>query len=332
MPTSARPSRLAAALCCGAGLLALHGAAQAQSTVGLYGLIDVSVGRTEAPGGTASKGVDSGKMSTSFWGVKGTEDLGGGLKALFTLESFMRSDTGASGRFDADTFWARSSFVGLGSSWGTVTLGRNTTSLFVQTLVFNAFGDSFGFSPSIRHYFTSGTTSGDTGWSDSVKYASPSFGGLSFTLHAAANDEGAGSGRNKGVSASWFSGPFGVGAAWQAVEKGATVPDTTTWQLAGSYDFKVVKVFAQYGNVEFAATGDEARIWGLGAAVPFGAGKLLAQYGRIDPDAAAERKTLTLGYDHFVSKRTDLYAAWMSDKVEGLSGGTSYSLGVRHRF
>jgi predicted porin len=332
MPSFLRPSRVAAALCCGAGLLAMNGATQAQSTVSLYGLVDVSVGRTEEPGGTATDGVDSGKMTTSFWGVKGNEDLGGGLRALFALEGFMRSDTGSAGRFDADTFWARSSFVGLGSPWGTLTLGRNTTSLFVQTLLFNAFGDSFGFSPSIRHYFTSGTTSGDTGWSDSVKYASPSFGGLSFTLHAAANDEGPGSGRNRGASAQWFSGPMGLGLAWQKVEKGVAVPDTTTLQIAGSWDFKAVKAFAQYGRVEFDDSGDEADIWGLGASVPIGTGKLLAQYGRIDPDTAAERTTISLGYDHFLSKRTDLYGVVMSDKIDGLSSGTSYSVGLRHRF
>ena len=61
-------------------------------------------------------------MTTSWFGVSGSEDLGGGLSALFTLQSFMRADTGASGRFGADTFWARNAFVGLASnSLGKVT-------------------------------------------------------------------------------------------------------------------------------------------------------------------------------------------------------------------
>ncbi len=304
--------------------------AWAQSAVTMYGLLDVSVGSTQAPGGTATKGVDSGKMTTSYFGLKGSEDLGSGLKAIFAIESFMRADTGSAGRFEADPFWARNAYVGLESDVGTVTLGRNTTPLFVNTLIFNAFGDSFGFSPSIRHYFTSGTTTGDTGWSDSVKYSSPRFGGASFTAHVAAG-EGNG-GRNTGLSGLYFGGGLGLSAAWQKVEKGATVADTKTWQLGGSYDFKAVKLFAQVGKVDNTSTNNDYKITGLGASAPLGAGKALLQWGQIKPKTGAKRSTLTVGYDYNLSKRTDLYAVYMNDKITGLSGGKNYSLGVRHRF
>lgn len=327
MAKSHRLTRLAAA--CGLALLAT-GAAHAQSSVQLNGLLDLSVGRTQAPGGTATKGVDSGKMTTSYVGVKGSEDLGGGLSAVFVLEHFLRADTGAAGRFDADTFWARNAYVGVGGSVGTLTLGRNTTSLFVQTLIFNAIGDSFGYSPAIRHYFTSGTVSGDTGWSDSAKYTSPRFGGATFTLHGAAG-EGNG-GRNSGASALYFGGPFAAGLAWQQVEKGAGVTDTTTWQLAGSYDFQAAKLFAQYGTVDDDNANTSADITGLGVAVPLGAGKVLLQWGRISPDVGAKRTTTTLGYDHNLSKRTDVYVMFMADKISGLSTGNNASVGVRHRF
>lgn len=314
----------------GVALAALSTTASAQS-VSLYGLIDMSVARTQNPGGAATKGVESGKMSTSYWGVKGTEDLGGGLKAQFAVESFMRSDTGQSGRFDGDTFWARSSYVGLDGGFGSVTLGRNTTSLFVQTLIFNAFGDSFGFSPAIRHYFTSGTVTGDTGWSDSVRYALPSMGGLSATVMAAAA-EGNG-GRNVGASALYFSGPFGGGFAWQKVKKGATVQDTTSWQLAGSYDLKSFKLFGQFGKVANDTTGVDYDILGLGTTVPLSAdGLLRAQWGQIKPETGAKRTTLTLGYTHNLSKRTELYGVFMNDKLSGLSAGNNYGVGVRHKF
>ena len=323
-------SRSLSAVC--TACLPAAGGAQAQSSVSLYGLVDLSVGRTKAPGGVATKGVNSGNMTTSFIGFRGSEDLGGGLSAVLAIESFMRSDTGSAGRFDGDPFWARTASVGLASAYGSLNLGRITTSLFVNTLVFNAFGDSFGHSPAIRHTFTSGTVTGDTGWSDSVKYASPSFGGLSFTLHAAANDEGAGSGRNKGASAMYFSGALGLGAAWQAVEKGATVDDTTAWQIGGSYDFKAVKLFAQHGSVDNDSTGNGYGITGLGAAVPIGAGKALLQWGRISPDTGADRKTFSLGYDHFLSERTDLYAVYMDDRIDGLPSGGNDGVGIRHRF
>lgn len=304
--------------------------AQAQSSVTLYGLLDLSIGRSQNAGGSASKGVDSGKMTTSFFGFKGQEDLGDGLKAVFAIESFMRSDGGDAGRFNGDPFWARSAYVGLSGGMGTLQLGRNTTSLFVNTLLFNAFGDSFGFSPAIRHTFTSGTVSGDTGWSDSIKWASPRWGGWSFSLHGAAGE--ASGGRNTGVSALYFGGPLSLGLAWQDVAKGATVDDTRSWQLGGAYDLKAVKLFAQLGRVDNHSSGHEHSLGGLGAAVPAGAGKVLLQWGRISPDQGARRQTLSLGYDHTLSPRSDVYVVYMNDQLSGQHSGNSYGLGLRHRF
>lgn len=312
-------------------LAALSTTASAQSSVSLYGLIDLSIGRSQNPGGIATKGVDSGKMTTSYWGVKGTEDLGGGLKAQFAVEGFMRADTASAGRFDGDPFWARNAYVGVDGGFGSVTLGRNTTSLFVQTLIFNALGDSFGFSPAIRHYFTSGTVTGDTGWADSVRYALPRMGGFSATLMAAAGENNGG--RNVGASALYFSGAFGGGFAWQKVKKGATVQDSTSWQLAASYDLKSVKLFGQYGNVENDSTTIDYDILGLGATMPVGAsGTARLQWGQIKPETGAKRTTLSLGYTHNLSKRTELYGVFMNDKLSNLGSGNNYSVGVRHRF
>jgi predicted porin len=327
------PSRL---LALAAVALLAAPAVQAQSTVTLFGLIDVSAGQSQAPGGTSTKGINSGNMTTSFFGVKGSEDLGGGLSAVFSIESFMRADTAEAGRFTGDTFWARNAYVGLSSGAGTLTLGRNTTSLFVNTLVFNAFGDSFGFSPAIRQTFTSGANfqaSGDTGWSDSVKYASPRFGGLSFTAQAALG-EGNG-GRNYGLSAMYFGGPFGVGLAWQRVEKGvgAFNPDTTSWQLGGSYALAPFKLYAQYGSTDNKTIDNTTKVIGLGGEMVVGeVGKLMLQWGKLSPDVGADRKTISFGYDHQMSKRTDLYAVYMHDKLTGLGAGKSYAVGVRHRF
>lgn len=320
--------------CAVLALLALGAvaSAQAQSAVSLYGMVDMSVGQAQAPGAASTKVVDSGRMSTSYWGVKGSEDLGGGLSAVFTLESFMLNDTGAAGRFTGDAYFARNSFVGLSSSsLGSVKLGRNTTSLFVNTLVFNAFGDSFGFSPAIRHYFISGTVSGDTGWNNSVMYATPSFGGLSATATIAAGE--ANGGRNSAVSAMYFGGPVGLGFAWQKAKMGALVDDTTSWQLGGSFNFSPVKLYAQYGKVDNDTTGNSFKITGLGGDYALtSAGKLMLQWGKVKPDVGAGRTTTTFGYDHQVSKRTDLYAVYMSDRQTGKTSGTAYAVGMRHRF
>lgn len=320
-----------------AALLLATGLAQAQ--VRLYGLLDMSVGAAKAPGGQSVKGVDSGKMTTSYFGLSGNEDLGGGLTASFTLDSFLRADVGNNGRFNGDNFWARNAWVALSSKeLGTVRLGRNTTPLFVQTLAFNAFGDSFGYSPSIRQYFSAGATvsgttaTGDTGWSDSVLYLSPKLGGFSAGAFVAAG-EGAG-GRNFGFNANYGGGPFAAGFTYQNVKKDGAAPlaDTKTWQAAASYDFGAAKLFGQYGKVDNTTTGRDYKIAGIGAAVPIGGGKLLAQYGHLGASVGPDRKTFSFGYDHFVSKRTDVYAVAMSDKLDGLSGGSSYSVGIRHRF
>ncbi len=314
-----------------AGLCVIALGANAQSNVTVSGLLDLSVGQFQAPGGASLKAVESGKMTTSHLGFKGSEDLGGGLSAVFVLEHFLRADTGAAGRFDGDAFWARNAYVGVNGGFGSVHLGRITTSLFVNTLLFNPFGDSFGFSPSIRHYFASGTTTGDSAWSDSVRYTSPKFGGATLTAHVAAG-EGNG-GRNTGVSGLYFGGPLSLSAAWQKAEKGATLADTTTWQLGGAYDFKVAKVFAQYGQVDNDTTRNKYKITEISAAIPVTQlGKALLQWGQIDPKTGAKRTTISVGYDHNLSKRTDLYGIYMSDKLSGLSTGNNYGVGIRHRF
>jgi predicted porin len=119
-----------AALAAAAGLTA--GAAQAQSSVTLYGQVDAWAGMTKNLGASDRAAVvNSGGMSTSYWGMKGSEDLGNGLKAIFTLEAFFRPDTGKGGRFDGDTFFARNSFVGLHSNtWGYLYVGMITRLYF----------------------------------------------------------------------------------------------------------------------------------------------------------------------------------------------------------
>ena len=316
-------------------VLAACGAAQAQQ-VSVNGLLDISAGRSKAPGGTSVTGVDSGKMSTSYYGFSGSEDLGGGMSAIFRMEAFLQLDAGTMGRFGGDAYFARNSYVGLaGKEWGTVTVGRNTTALFITTLLNNAFGDSFGFSPSIRHYFISGTVTGDTGWNDSLAYNSPNMGGFSFGGMTALKEVG--NGGNWSLNAGYGAGPLSLSAVVQNVKKDISgtvaVQDSRTWQLAGSFGITgTTRLFAQYGQVDNKSTGADYKITGLGANVGMGTGSILAQYSHVQASAGGNRNTYTVGYDYFMSKRTDLYAAAMIDKQDGKSSGNGYSVGVRHRF
>lgn len=343
-------------LLAGAALLAAGAAAQAQSNVNIYGLLDVSAGSYQNAGTVKNKSVVSGEMSTSYLGFGGKEDLGGGLSAKFAIEGFLQLNTGASGRYSGDTFWARNAYAGLAGDFGSLTLGRNTTSLFVSTLVFNAFGDSFGFSPSIRHYFTQGPTlldyksavSGDTGWSQSISYTTPNLSGLTAQVQVAGdgpNPGGSTSGRKYGGNVLYFGGPFAGTVAYQKVKPG-TADGSTTWQLGASYDFTVVKLFAQYGQVKDDTLNSKYKLADVGVSVPAGpGGKILFQYGSLTTDAFAAggtaysgRKTFSLGYDYNLSKRTDVYLAYMHDhKTQGTAStaydnGQTYALGVRHKF
>jgi predicted porin len=337
-----------------AATLCLSAPAFAQSSASLYGLIDMSAGQFQDAGAAKINKAQSGNMATSYIGFRGTEELGGTLKAKFAIESFLRSDTGESGRFGGDVFWARAAWVGLSGDFGTTTLGRTTNQFFVSTLVFNAFTDSFGYSPSIRQVLTPSSVHpqmlawlGDTGWGNSILYQSPVMGGLSINLQGALG-EGTQKGRNVGANALYFNGPFAATVAYQKVQQGISgftpaiqslgFDNQTSAQVGASWDFKVVKLMGQYSVVKTQATTDtKSKIYGIGATAPIGAGKLLAQYGNATNDAAGTRpeivnKTLTVGYDYFLSKRTDIYALVMNDKLTGLSNGNTIALGLKHNF
>lgn len=117
-------------------------------TLSMYGVLDEYVGslrRSDQAGRTTA--LNSGGMTTSYFGIRGNEDLGNGARAFFVLESFFQVDSGITGRTSADPFFSRNSFVGLSNSYGAVTLGRQTNPMFVATGNFNPFGLSANLAP-----------------------------------------------------------------------------------------------------------------------------------------------------------------------------------------
>jgi predicted porin len=364
-----------------ASLLALAGGAQAQaSSVQLFGTLDLGVGSFKSlgvgvnAGNTNNRQVVNGAMSTSLFGLRGTEDLGGGLTASFELASFIRADSGAVGRNDAvgppvnvaaDPFWSRQAWVGLTSTgFGRLRLGNSSSLLFVNSISSNAFGDSTVVSPLNVVTFIGSPLSGGTGWTNQIIYDTPRLGGLVLSAAVSAS-EGQG-GRNHALRAAYSDGPLALSAVMQKVDKnpltfadGTSPNNTRAWQLGASYDFNVVKVWAHLGQIDNRGTETAPldigyRIVELSAAVPVGAGRVLAAYAQRKTDDAVgpvpataaggniERKVLTLGYDHDLSKRTDVYAVVMSDRTltstlpappraVSASAG-NFAVGLRHRF
>ncbi len=339
------------------------GAAMAQSSVTLYGQADMFVGGIKNPGtGDRAFVANSGGMQTSYWGIKGTEDLGMGTKAIFDLNGFFRTDSGSSGRFNGDSMFSRNAFVGLqNDTWGALKLGRNTTPYFVSTILFNPLIDSYVFSPMIFHtYFgTPGAAVldpgiiGDSGWNNSLLYSTPNFGGLTANFMYGLGESAGNNSKNKwGGNLTYFSGNVAATVAFQQVKFDAVPFDPTNASLNGfdkqsavqagfSYDFTVVKAYlqGQYIKTNFnaaVATGDIKHIDGqAGVSVPIGAGNVLASYtyGRVLNEVASiKRNTFAVAYDYNLSKRTDVYAAYYYDKVTGVEHGDSFGVGVRHKF
>jgi predicted porin len=338
-----------------AGMLGLFaaGAANAQSSVQLYGQVDEWVGATKFPGSDRAWNVSGGGMSTSYWGLKGAEDLGNGYKAIFALESFFRAQNGQFGRFQGDTFFARNSYVGIQAPYGTFTAGRLTTQLFVSTILFNPFVDSYVFSPMVYHVFLGlGTfpdqgVVGDSGWNNSVQYTTPDFNGLSGSaMYSFGNQPG--DGRSKKYSAQflYFRGPFAATGVYQYVNFNNNPGDLSTFitgyksqsvaQIGLSYDLKYVKFFGQYmyTNNDIDVGSFHVNTAQGGVTVPLGPGSVMASYAYSRSNGGLDQthKSWAVGYDYPLSKRTDVYAAYLNDKYTSMSSGDTYGVGVRAKF
>ena len=264
------------------------GIAHAQSSVALYGLADAFVGELHPAGALGSSWqVGSGGMTTSYWGMSGSEELGGGLKAVFTLESFFRMNGGQIGSFNGQAFFGRNAFVGLNGHFGELTLGRNTAPLFVSTLLFNPFGNSFVFSPIVVHSYLgsamgSASLQSDTAIDNSVLYQTPEVGGLSASLlYSNAGVAGHVGQANYSANVLYFAGPFSATAAVQSLHtaslflNGATAQ--SAWLIGSAYRFRAIKVFAQYERVDNNnhVTDDTVQ---AGASVRVGIGSVLVSW------------------------------------------------------
>lgn len=345
----------------------------AQSSVKIYGLLDVSFGSYKpayveiagqkiAANGqpVATPSVNSGQMTTSFIGFSGSEDLGGGLKAEFALESFLAADTGGTLNNNGGGFWGRASWVGLSGSFGKVTIGQYDNPLFTFGYTYDPFGSSMAFSPTMRHYNYIGQTGFgagfDTGWVNSITYETPNLSGFTGVAQYAFKETTLNEAKN-GFSLAGFynAGPLSLSAVY--VQGGlsntpglAWLQDDKVFALGGSYDFGVAKLFANYTQIKVTKGlasptlisdlpfGDaKDKIWQLGVSVPVGAGSILASYGQAkvkvdDLDGSSTDKVFSLGYDYNLSKRTDTYVVYSNNKQTDFKTGNSFVVGIRHNF
>ncbi|MBF8177411.1 porin [Herminiimonas contaminans] len=319
---------------------AFAGAASAQSSVTVYGIVDLGFDNTDsgAPAGSIN-GIRGGGQNTSRIGFKGTEDLGGGLNAIFQLEATLQSDTGAA--FGAPTTttptsgpnngvaagfggFNRFATVGLQSkAFGTVNLGRQTSVIKDAYDIVDPYGDGGNIAP-ISTIFFNGALAGDYGRiSNSVKYSTPSFGGFkasaAYGFGEATGDTGASS--NYGLGLGYANGPLSVQFGYHNQDRSTAALVQTNENklmfLGATYNFGVVKLHGAYADTKLenttAATEVKYRNYLVGVSVPLGAaGNLFASYAvnenRTTNDADAQKASVMYTYD--LSKRTNLYTGY----------------------
>lgn len=340
-----------------AAAVAMPFAALAQSTssnVTIYGLLDLNLAR-ESAGGKKRVGVDHGELNGSRLGFKGSEALGGDLKAIFTIESGFDPSTGTAEQ--GGRLFGRQSFVGLESAtWGRITLGRQYSPAFVALDPFDATGAA-DRSVGLLTRKTGGIKPAyETRFDNMVKYRSPSFAGLEFDLgywlgEKSGNGDALKEGNGHGITALYKNGALAASLTTQSVYRNATGGRVRTTGGGLAYDFGIVKPYLAYTQDRESGTvgSGKARTFDIGAEIRVtGSDTIALSYAKRDErsDAAAEdAQGWSAYYLHDLSKRTTLYAAYsqLSNKDDA-----NYALGnltpdagddprvvmagIRHRF
>ena len=296
------------------------GVASAQSSVTLFGTIDLNARYIKNDGSTRRLSLSQDGINSSQLGFRGVEDLGGGLKASFILLAGVNADTGTTN----SKFFNRRATVSLSGGFGEIRLGRDYVPTFWNDTNFDPFGtNGIAQSFAVKGLFTAGNTYIRA--DNSIGYFLPSnLGGAYGQLMAAAGEGGATNpGRYIGGRFGFAAGPFdiAVSAAQQRFIAGAfqdpilapnaalgNTSNQKTYNVGGSYDFGVVKLMA---HIDRDTQDNNKETWGeLGAVVPMGQGEIHVSYNRSKATTNTFSNTnnmYALGYVYNISKRTAVY-------------------------
>jgi predicted porin len=314
------------------------GAASAQSSVTIYGRMNVSAEQQENI--TATGKVKVLQNSASRLGFKGTEDLGGGLKASFVLEHGLNADTGTPSQ---TAFWARQSEVNLSGGFGMIRLGNFTSEAYYATADYISMHNHDTGTSEDKLYAYIGRNS------NKIAYRTPEF-IKGLTIEAAVTaGEGGGRRRTYDGAVNYALGPLQLGFGYEKADGTTKVEQYGARALyeAGPFVFG-----AYYQRDENAYGAGKRNTYRGSVAYNFGANELHLNYGMADnysrvTDSKASQ--LTVGYNYNLSKRTKVYAFYTmvdNNKINYFGVGTregnvatndfrdpkSFALGVRHNF
>ncbi|WP_101102836.1 porin [Macromonas bipunctata] len=333
----------------------------AQSSVAIYGIVDAGI--SNAIGGATDAQTGINEAAASRLGFRGTEDLGGGLKAVFRLEHRFKPDTGAQSHPTA--FWHGNSTVGLSSAaLGTVEFGRAFPAAYYTAGGADVFsydgiasnhltttaGLSIGTSSSANAVLPSNATGakatdpnhfGVGRFENGIFYTSPNWSGFSARVSVSAEESGA-AGAKAPVSAqlNYTTGPFSVSVA------GLRTQADDSFAIADfAYNFGFLRANLAVSTSEVDANGRDSSATVLGLTAPMGPWTFKASYAQLKQERINAAKVvvggktttisqLGLGARYALSKRTDLYTSFARDskKTAGDADKTGYEFGVKHMF
>lgn len=332
----------------------LAASASAQSNFTIYGVADAGIVRESGGVPGATTNLSSGVASGSRVGWRGTEELGGGMSALFILESGMLIDTGASAQ--GGLLFGRQALAGLKNSYGSLTVGRQYTPLFAAVSAIDPF-----LGIALAGTSANLLSQGGLRLNNAVKYTAPRVGGwsgeLAYSLGEVAGDSSAG--RQIGAFLNYQRGAFGMTLGHHNANN---VPSATlaadngkTTILGATYAVGAVKLALGYavnkGLVTINGTVNrDTRDTLAGMTLPFGVSTLLVSYIHKQDKSGMGRDAdqWAAGYLYALSKRTDLYASYarihnhatpgrpgfytVGNATAAGTGDQAYNAGMRHSF
>jgi predicted porin len=342
-------------------LAAGTGMAHAQSSVSIYGLIDLGLtyysnAAKSGGGGASLVRMDSGIAQGSRIGFKGSEDLGGGMNAFFTLETGFGADDGSLGQ--GGLLFGRQSFVGLGSKdWGAISLGRqydfmsNIGAQYAMGALSPAGSLAWGLHADAAH----GTALNDHIYggdrtNNSIKYNSIKFGGFSFGAMYGFGEVAGNTTASRTVSATgqYDNGGFSSGLAYTDIKDATGSSSTRIYGIGARYQIGAFTPFGVITQAKNTATSAKATTYELGtvyALTPLWDLSAAYQYQNRNLGVGKAQAFIAMA-DYKISKRTDLYVGAVYDRDKGYNafpvfgGGaqssmgnqTAVRLGMRHRF
>jgi predicted porin len=346
-----------------AALTAFAGAASAQSSVTLFGVVDTSLRSVDNGSAGSIKSLSTDGNASSRLGFRGVEDLGGGLRAGFWIEGGLGADIGAQGggnggASSTGASWNRRSTVSLLGGFGEIRMGRDYVPTFWNHTVFDVFGTNgvasatnlISPAPTVAPFGAAQTL---VRANNSVGYFLPAMGGLYGQIMVAAGENQVPGNKYFGGRIGYGAGPVNVAVAYGVTEKAGTmVDDMTAMNIGASYNAGFMTVMGQFNQYEEGQ--NELQNFSFGVSVPMGAGNFKASYGETNRTfvSGVERKATQfgVGYVYDLSKRTAVYAHYSKiDNEAGLvytagTGGpsassltsgfnsTGFELGLRHSF